>query len=82
MKVAIPQSHPRERERLEITADLVRGDGIPVHIVESRGETRIERIMSLVLLGDLVSLYLAVLAGVDPTPVPAIDALKGALNRS
>jgi glucose/mannose-6-phosphate isomerase len=29
-----------------------------------------------VLLGDLVSLYLAVLRGVDPAPVAAIDTLK------
>lgn len=79
--LADSDSHPRERERLEITAELIERDGIPVHVVESRGETRVERIMSLVLLGDLVSLYLAVLAGVDPTPVPAIDALKASLAR-
>jgi glucose/mannose-6-phosphate isomerase len=33
-----------------------------------------------VLLGDLVSLYLAVLRGVDPGPVAAIDELKGSLG--
>ena len=36
--------------------------------------------MSLVLLGDLVSLYLAVLRGVDPTPVDVIDRLKSELG--
>ena len=35
--------------------------------------------MSLVLLGDLVSLYLAVLRGVDPVDIAAIDTLKAAL---
>ena len=30
----------------------------------------------MVLLGDLVSLYLAALRGVDPAPVPLIDRLK------
>jgi glucose/mannose-6-phosphate isomerase len=35
----------------------------------------------LVLLGDLVSLYLAVLREVDPTPVPMLDRLKSALAR-
>ena len=49
--------------------------------VESRGETRTERVFSLVLLGDLVSLYLAVLRGVDPTPVQVIERLKGELAR-
>ena len=32
--------------------------------------------LSLVLLGDLMSLYLAVLNGVDPTPVTRIDDFK------
>ena len=47
-----------------------------VERVSARGETRLERLVSLVLLGDLVSLYLAVLRGVDPVHVRAIDALK------
>jgi glucose/mannose-6-phosphate isomerase len=32
-----------------------------------------------VLLGDLVSLYLAVLRRIDPTPVAMIDRLKAEL---
>ncbi len=35
--------------------------------------------MSLVLLGDLVSLYLAVLQGVDPTPVDILVRFKDEL---
>lgn len=75
-------SHPRERERLDITAELVAKAGIPVHRIESRGETRIERILSLVLLGDWVSYWLAVAGGVDPSPVLAIDELKSRLASS
>jgi glucose/mannose-6-phosphate isomerase len=33
-------------------------------------------VFSLVLLGDLVSVYLAVLRGIDPAPVAVIDRLK------
>jgi glucose/mannose-6-phosphate isomerase len=47
--------------------------------VTARGETRLERVVSLVLLGDLVSLYAAVLRGADPAPVAAIDTLKARL---
>jgi glucose/mannose-6-phosphate isomerase len=36
--------------------------------------------MSLVLLGDLTSVYLAVLRGVDPTPVEEIEGLKARLT--
>ena len=37
--------------------------------------------ISLVLLGDLVSIYLAALRGVDPGPVKALDELKAALAK-
>jgi glucose/mannose-6-phosphate isomerase len=36
-------------------------------------------VLALVLLGDLVSVYVAALDGVDPTPVEAIDRFKSAL---
>jgi len=34
-----------------------------------------------VLLGDLVSVYMAVLAGVDPAPTAALDRLKERLGK-
>ena len=45
----------------------------------ARGTTPLERLVSLVLLGDLVSIYAAVLRGADPVDIPAIDGLKAAL---
>ena len=69
---------PTQR-RLDVTAELVAGEGSPVHRIASQGETRAERLASLVLLGDLVSLYLAVLRGVDPATIDAIGRLKEAL---
>jgi glucose/mannose-6-phosphate isomerase len=72
--------HPRVRQRIELTRGSISATGAPTFRVESRGETRTERLVSLVLLGDLVSLYAAVLRGVDPTPVEAIERLKAALD--
>jgi glucose/mannose-6-phosphate isomerase len=72
--------HPRAQQRIELTRGLIGATGAPTFRVESRGEPRMERLVSLVLLGDLVSLYVAVLRGVDPTPVDAIEHLKAALN--
>ena len=51
----------------------------PVVRASARGESPLERLVSLVLLGDLVSLYLAVLRGVDPEPVELLSALKAEL---
>jgi len=72
-------THPRIKERIALTARIMEPGAAGVHRVSSRGGTTAERVLSLVLLGDLVSIYLAVLRGVDPAPVPPIDALKAEL---
>lgn len=75
-----PDQHPRVDSRIELTAAEVERAGAPVISVEARGDSRLERVLSLVLLGDLVSVYLAVLEGVDPTPVEPIERFKAALG--
>ncbi len=71
--------HPRVRQRIELTRGLISATAAASYRVEGRGETRTERLISLVLLGDLVSLYVAILRGIDPTPVDAIERLKTVL---
>lgn len=71
----------RIRRRFEVTAAITKESGADVHFVETEGTTRIERLFKSVLIGDLASLYLAVLRGVDPTPVATIEGLKDALGR-
>ena len=73
--------HPRIRQRIELTRGLIEAQAAGTYRVESIGQNGTERLVSLVLLGDLVSVYLAVLRGVDPSPVPALDRLKSALAR-
>ncbi len=72
-------SHPRVRTRIELTRERIAPAARYTTVLSTRGETALERVCSLVLLGDLVSFYLAVLAGVDPTPVTALVELKQAL---
>jgi glucose/mannose-6-phosphate isomerase len=71
-----PEGDERAARRIAVTADIAADGAAVVERVAARGETRLERLISLVLLGDLVSLYLAVLRGVDPVHVRAIDTLK------
>jgi glucose/mannose-6-phosphate isomerase len=72
-------THPRVKARIDLTARLVAPGAAGVHRVESRGQTTVERVFSLVLLGDLVSVYLAALRGVDPEKVEVLDRLKAEL---
>jgi len=68
--------HPRVKRHMDLAAEELERVGAPALQVDTFGESRLERVLSAVLLGDLVSVYMAVLAGVEPTPVPAIDRLK------
>jgi len=74
-------AHPRIKERMAISERLIAPTAAVSHRIETRGQTGIERVISLVLLGDLVSIYLAALRGVDPGPVTAIDELKEQLAK-
>jgi glucose/mannose-6-phosphate isomerase len=71
--------HPRVLERIQLTEKLIAPQAHATFRVSTVGQGAVERVMSLVLLGDLVSLYLAVLRGVDPTPVDIIGRLKAEL---
>ena len=73
------EQHPRLRRRFELTAEAIAATGTEVVRVQTEGETRLARLMSVVMLGDLVSVQLAAALGVDPLPVEAIEALKSSL---
>lgn len=73
--------HPREQQRFELTSELVSDRAKAVVGVETVGETRTERLLWAVMLGDLLSLELAARRGADPTPVAVIESLKDRLGR-
>ncbi len=50
--------------------------------VETYAQSPLSRMMGLVLLGDYVSVYLALLHRVDPSPVEALEYLKKELRKS
>jgi glucose/mannose-6-phosphate isomerase len=74
--------HPQVQRRFELTKELIVNHAGAFHEVWSEGESRLTRILSLIYLGDFVSLYLAYLNNVDPTPVEVIDFLKKRLSES
>jgi glucose/mannose-6-phosphate isomerase len=73
--------HPRERKRFELTANVIEPHAKAVIRLETDGETRTERVLEAVMLGDLISVYLAQAQGVDPLPVEGIEAFKRELGR-
>ena len=74
--------HPRQRRRAELTAELIDSAAEAVVHVETEGQTRTQRLLWSVMLGDLVSLHLAAANGVDPEPVAVIEELKRELGKA
>jgi glucose/mannose-6-phosphate isomerase len=68
--------HPRERRRIELTAEAVAAEAAAVVRLETVGENRVERLLWGTLLGDLVSLEIARQRGVEPESIEAIEKLK------
>ncbi len=71
---------PRVEQRIGLTRELIGGQAAGTHVVPTRGQTTVERAFSLVLLGDLLSVYLAALNGEDPATVEPITRLKERLG--
>ena len=74
--------HPQIQRRFEFTREFIATRAGVAHEVWTEGESRLARIFSVMCLADFVSLYLAYLNEVDPTPVEAIEALKRKLRLS
>ena len=67
-------------KRMELTRKIVEKHTADSIIeIKSRGESLLTRVFSLIFLGDMVSLYLAVENHVDPTSIENIDFLKQGL---
>jgi glucose/mannose-6-phosphate isomerase len=74
------EEHGEVAERFPPSIDIARSSGAEVQQVEAAGRTPLAQLFSLIMTGDFVSCYLALLRGFDPTPVEAIDSLKRALE--
>ncbi len=71
---------PQVSRRIALTREIVETSAAGTFVVPSRGQSSVERAFSLVLLGDLVSVYLAALNDEDPGTIDAIDRLKAGLH--
>jgi glucose/mannose-6-phosphate isomerase len=67
--------------RYEVTCELLKQAGITYEFVDGEGQSPLGQMMSLVMMGDFVSYYLAILYNVDPSPVKVISYLKGRLEK-
>jgi glucose/mannose-6-phosphate isomerase len=68
--------HPQVDRRFDLVREQVEEVVASVHEVHAEGEGALAQLFDLFLYGDMVSLHMAALAGVDPGPIPALEDLK------
>jgi len=71
----------RMKLRAQVTVDLVSRAG-QAYRVKASGSTLLAKMLSLALLGDFVSLYLAALNEEDPYTIDSIDQIKQSLSNA
>ena len=72
--------HERVQKRFSVTDKLLSGLRPSPVVVDAVGDTILEQTLRVVALGDFVSIYLALLGNINPTPVDLIERFKVELN--
>ena len=68
--------HPQVQKRFEVSARLLSGMRPEPHVVQAEGTTILEQLLWTIAFGDFVSLYLALLNGLNPAPVDLVEKFK------
>ena len=72
--------HPRNAQHGQLAKQAYMMAGCNTDFITARGESPLAQVMSLVMLGDFMSVYLALLNGVDPAQAGAVAEFKAALG--
>lgn len=70
------ETHPQNLKRIDITAQLLRKQGVTVEILDIEGGSVYSKVFTSIALGDFASYFLALEYGQDPTPVAMVEDLK------
>ena len=74
--------HPRTKVRFDAINNILTEILPRVITIKSDAPNYMARMFDMIYLGDWVSYYLALLNGIDPTPIPLIIKLKNILSKT
>lgn len=72
--------HPEIQKRFVLGNKLLSGMRPEAIEIQAQGSSLLEQLIWVTLLGDVTSVYLAILNGVNPTPVDLVEKLKKELR--
>lgn len=73
--------NPRVQKRFEVSERLLSGMRPAPIVVEAQGDTLLKELIWTIALGDFVTIYLALLAGIDPAPVDLVEKFKQEMTK-
>ncbi len=76
------EEHPRIDKRFDLTRELIENNLAEAIEIPSEGSSRLARLLSLILVTQLASIYVGLGYGIDPGPVEVIQKLKSELANS
>jgi len=76
-----PDETPKMKARIDVTLDQLGNNTGSIIQLMAEGKSKLARALSSLYLGDIASVYHAILNGVDPTPVEKIESLKKELAK-
>lgn len=68
--------HLRNLKRYGITQDVVNKNGYEYDIYKTVSRKKLEEVFEVLIFGSYISFYLAILHGIDPSPIPWVDYFK------
>jgi glucose/mannose-6-phosphate isomerase len=72
--------HPRVQKRFEVSERLLSGMRPAPIVVEAQGNDLLEQLLWSIAFGDFVTIYTAILNGINPAPVDLIEKFKKSLD--
>jgi glucose/mannose-6-phosphate isomerase len=75
-----PSDHPRNRLRSDLTRQTFMIEGLNIDAYDAQGKSPLAHIWTALHFGDYMAYYLAMIYGVDPTPVKALVNFKASMK--
>lgn len=72
--------HPRMQKRFEVSERLLSGLRPSPEVIVPQGDTLLQQLLWTAVFADFVSIYTALLNGVNPTPVDLVEKFKRTLD--
>lgn len=70
------------KKRIELTKEVLSKNGVPYFEYEAIGDTKLSQVLNALSFGGYLTLYLALLYGLDPSLIPWVDFFKENLHKA